>query len=684
MELTPLAARRQRRRPRWRAGGVAVLVLGLAGTPSCGPGRDGERATPSVAAGPESQSDEHSGEKVTLSPTAVPDTHEMMRVDMQTERHPADGGGRAWLEGAKTAPAAHRVGSRGRFEIVYEAGPLGVAEGGAVYLQVSPFWGWDPPQARYRDAPGYSEVSTTAEGVALELDDSSLQLLVIVVGGRALAAGEQIRIVYGAGEAGARIDSYAEAESRFFIAVDGDGDGVRSLIAESPALDVVAGPASRLNLALPSTARPGETVRLVLAALDRAGNAGSPESGEIVFVDPPAGLVLPERVSLEPGQRGRRTIEFAVRQPGVFRLLALGRGGLEGLVGKSNPLVVRAELPHLLWGDLHGHSQLSDGTGTPEQYYDYARNVAGLDVSALTDHDHWGMRFLDATPAMWQRIERAAKQYHEPGRFVTLPGYEWTSWLHGHRHVLYFSDEGDVFSSMDPRYETPSQLWQALAGRPALTFAHHSAGGPIATNWSFAPDPQLEPVTEIVSVHGSSEASDSPGRIYSAVPGNFVRDVLGFGYRLGFIGSGDGHDGHPGLAQLAGGGQGGGLAAIQSESTTRQGVLAALRARRVYATNGPRIFLSVTIDGHPMGSILSAPAGASGGGQQLAIEVVATAPIDRVDLIRDGPMVTLPGEGRLEWSHQREIPRLAPGEFHYVRVIQEDGGAAWSSPIFGP
>ena len=63
---------------------------------------------------------------------------------------------------------------------------------------------------------------------------------------------------------------------------------------------------------------------------------------------------------------------------------------------------------------------------------------------------------------------------------------------------------------------------------------------PIATNWNYPPDPELEPVTEIVSVHGSSEAADSPGLIYKPVFGNFVRETLADrGYVLGFVGSGD-------------------------------------------------------------------------------------------------------------------------------------------------
>ena len=68
--------------------------------------------------------------------------------------------------------------------------------------------------------------------------------------------------------------------------------------------------------------------------------------------------------------------------------------------------------------------------------------------------------------------------------------------------------------------------------------------------------------------------------------------------------------------------------------------------------------------------------------QQLVIEVVASAPLERVDVIRSGHTVTLPGDEMLQFEHTREIPRLMPGEYHYVRVVQQDGGAAWSSPIY--
>ena len=236
---------------------------------------------------------------------------------------------------------------------------------------------------------------------------------------------------------------------------------------------------------------------------------------------------------------------------------------------------------------------------------------------------------------------------------------------------------------MEPRYESPLQLWQALAdgGWEALTFAHHSAGGPIPTNWDIPPDPRFEPVTEIVSIHGNSEAEGAPNMIYSPLAGNFVRDALARGYRLGFIGSGDHHDGHPGTYQETP--PQGGLAAIIAEERTREAVLAALRERRVYATNGPRMLLRVGLGAHHMGSIV--PASPSGKlTEEMFVQVIAQAPLARVEIVRSGELVggELFEKGELETMLKFRIADLEPNEYVYVRVVQEDYGMAWSSPIY--
>ncbi|MEE9562535.1 MAG: CehA/McbA family metallohydrolase [Thermoanaerobaculia bacterium] len=610
------------------------------------------------------------------SPSARPEIVETLREDLALERHPSDGGGRAWLEGGSGDPAtAVTAGHTGRWSVVYETGPLGIAEGGWIFFQAPPFWHWSMPQGFDPEQLGFTLVTTEAEGVELAPATIDQQLLAIEVRGRALEPGEQVRIVYGAGPTGALADRYAEHRSRFWVAVDGNGDGIRGPVADQLWVDVLGGPPARLVLTLPSTALPGETVDLTIAVLDRFGNLSRDFTGEIALSGPASDLGLPSKVGFAAEDEGTRGVEITFVEEGIYRIEAVGA---DGLAAASNPLMVAGGVDRILWGDLHGHSNLSDGTGTPEDYFRYARDVAALDVVSLTDHDHWGMEPLALHPEIWEQITTEVELFNQPEELVTLLGYEWTNGIHGHRHVLFFQDHGELFDSIDPEFDTPDELWAALRGQQALTVAHHSAGGPIATNWKYLPDPELEPVTEIVSVHGSSEAMDSPAVIYSPVPGNFVRDVLDSGVRFGFIGSGDSHDGHPGLAHLNG--PSGGLAAILSQGLTREDILTAIRRRRVYATNGPRIILRVSLGELGMGSVLEAGPHAP---DRLKVFVAAPEPLERLDLIRSGAVaVTVPGDGQRTFSWQHQLEDLRPGEYVYVRAIQVDGGAAWSSPIF--
>lgn len=656
-----------------------------------------------------------------LSPNAKLDVHLMALAESGIEPSPGDGEGRAWLVSTRPMPAASgerpptppgspaegrerpslEVASYHRFEIRFEVGPQGIDEGGLLFLIPEAFWHWSDAQSRDPRAPGYTTASARSAGVGLEPVGSDATFRVT---GRALAPGEQIDFVYGAGEVGARIDRYAERDAEIMIAVDADGDGFRGWIEQSARVDVHARPGAGIVAFGPPEIAPGEAFEITTSILDPIGNralwpdatldaSGASlgafrirvlEDSDLGLADPSSSIEVqsdfaaPKRITLRPAP-GEGTLRLAIE----------GRAALSGFDFTLPPIVVRESTTRLVWGDLHGHSRFSDGTGTAEDYFGYARDVARLDVVALTDHDHWGPRPLDAHPEAAARILQTARELHAPGRFVTLPGYEWTSWLYGHRHVLYFEDrfadwgtDGalPIFSSIDPDTDRPDELWTALRGRRALTFAHHSAGEPVAVDWSHRPDPELEPLTEIVSVHGSSEALDAPLPVRGGIPGYFVRDVLLAGERLGFIGSGDSHDGHPGLAQIASGGAG--LAGLFTTALDRESLLDAMRARRTFATNGIRPFLEVTIDETPMGGSLVSGADS----HTLRIRYEATAPIERVDLIRSGRIAALDSpEDRPHGQSLRlvrTIPGLAPGEFHYVRILQEDGGTAWSSPIF--
>jgi len=64
------------------------------------------------------------------------------------------------------------------------------------------------------------------------------------------------------------------------------------------------------------------------------------------------------------------------------------------------------------YGSLHNHTNVSDGTGTPDQAYKYARDVAGLDFFGLADHSN----LMSSTE--WTAIKNAANLHNRDGELL--------------------------------------------------------------------------------------------------------------------------------------------------------------------------------------------------------------------------------------------------------------------------
>ena len=66
--------------------------------------------------------------------------------------------------------------------------------------------------------------------------------------------------------------------------------------------------------------------------------------------------------------------------------------------------------------------------------------------------------------------------------------------------------------------------------------------------------------------------------------------------------------------------------------------------------------------------------------------ILAEQPISHVDVIRSGTIVESisVSDDKILFRLEREIEPLEDGEYLYIRIVQIDGGAAWSSPFFGP
>ena len=244
---------------------------------------------------------------------------------------------------------------------------------------------------------------------------------------------------------------------------------------------------------------------------------------------------------------------------------------------------------------------------------------------------------------------------------------------------MYYRDgNGPVFSSLDERSGTPEELWKHLEPYEAMTIAHHVGGGPVATNWEMVPGPQ-EWLVEICSIHGSSEYYGAEACIYRPVKGAFVRDALLRGYRLGIIGSGDTHDGHPGRRTV--GAAVSGLLGVYSPELTREAVWEAFRRRHVYATSGPKIVLNFRVADAPMGSEVKW-AGTKGP-IPVALRVLGCEDIKAIEIIRDGETVCrAKGESVFALFSWKDTEPLTGTHSYYARVVQNDGNMAWSSPVW--
>jgi hypothetical protein len=578
-----------------------------------------------------------------------------------------DGQGSAVLKPSGPVP----VDSNMDFKLVFTVGESGIVAGGFVMLQVPPWWGWSQPQITYPDAPGYTMVETSFTDPSLQIYTLPLKRVVVFSRNRSFSPGEKITFNYG----NARVDRFAETEELFQVFVDADGDGHSACIANPPAMSIIAQAPSRLSVTSPSQVVPGKPIEVRAAPLDVRGSWSGFSSGEYTLTVIRDGLTADTLMLRANGGEKTITFQYVPDMSGVYFFQVDGPSGLKG---ESNVMLSREGIPKLklFFGDIHGHSRMSDGTGTPEDYYLFARTVSGLDIAALTDHADHGT--IPIKGKAWSRIKNAANDAYEPGRFVTFLGFEWTNWQYGHRNVYYRDGNGPVFRSVDIESDTPQKLWNMLKSYESMTVAHHVGGGPVATDWDVEPGLN-EWLVEISSIHGTSEYYGGEAGIYRPVKGAFVRDALLRGYKLGIIGSGDTHDGHPGKrtrdAAVSG------ILGVYSPELTREAVWTAFKRRHVYATSGPKIILNFHVADSPMGSEITWAA--SRGAVPLSVRAIGCDDIVSVEIIRNGEKIFDEKGGSVSIYFLLEDPHPNPGtSWYYARVLQKDGNIAWSSPVW--
>jgi len=479
------------------------------------------------------------------------------------------------------------------------------------------------------------------------------------------------------------------------------------------------------ELVVPSRVTTDETVSGTLSLWDEYVRLLEEEDRTFAVDSTDPDATYPETVSVGPDDEGVRSITgVAFETPGVQYLTLSPVGDDRTFV--SNPVQVFADDPEyrLYWGDIHLHSQYSDGAGRMSRGFRFGREVMDLDVVAYTDHDTMGF-FIP--PSLQRRrmhrryfdeMKTVTERFHDPGEFVTLFGYEWTKQPNVGGHInVYFEgvEEAELFDSMAPETNRYEKLWRRLrewreeTGNEVLTIPHHPAEEMYPFDFSAVDyDDEMAPLVEIHSQWGNSERPGSEGNPKPLqmgqgeieTPGHYVQDAHELGYRVGVMGSSDFHAPRPGrsnihppahlpsLSDIARDGIGwghiwriweegsypGGLTGFYAPELTREAVFDALRSRRVYATSQPhRIVAEFAVDGTAVGeSDSTVVLDSSDAERTVSYTVAGTAPLSRVTVVRNNE----------DWHVERgtDDPGADLGAYTTETTVADDDpvtGMAW-------
>ncbi|HZZ43573.1 MAG TPA: DUF3604 domain-containing protein [Tepidisphaeraceae bacterium] len=509
------------------------------------------------------------------------------------------------------------AGSTGTWTITLTVGSAGIDEGGTIKLAQRFASDFDAPQFDRPADPAYTTIRLNAEDPHAKLrprydrkghDRPWMNCIVLDVYDGSLSPGDAITITLGdtsGGSPGMRAQTFQETAHEFRLLVDPTNACRPRPIAKSPTVPIIAGDPVELVCTLPTQAELNQPIRIHLKGQDKWGNP----------TPAPAGVKL-EWVGSGAAAISNLTLTFQSPGTGVVRASSF----------TSNPITCHATLTkyNKYWGDLHAQSDATVGTGSEEEYFTFARDVAALDFCSHQGND-FQVRDQD-----WKKLNDVIRTFHKDHSFVAFPGWEWSgnSTVGGDRNVWYLEEDMPLFRSSHWQIDQPEttlspadtadDLFERCRELPAdkVLLGSH-VGGRFADIRKFF-DQDLGPLVELVSCWGVFE-----WMLWDAFDKNYI---------VGVMCNSDGHKGRPG-AEGPGAGQFGipnGLTCVLAEEQTRASIFKALKSRRCYGTTGARIDLDFTINDHPMGSVLTnAPVSSS-----LLTEIRGTAPLIFIDIYR--------------------------------------------------
>ena len=353
----------------------------------------------------------------------------------------------------------------------------------------------------------------------------------------------------------------------------------------------------------------------------------------------------------------------------------------------------------LYFGQLHSHTQYSDGAGSLDAALDYVKNLpesANVQFVAFTDHSN----YFDTTGAAnpegalydmslasassqetWNSYRSSVAAFNEAnaGSLVALAGFEMT-WSGGPGHINTFNTPGIVsrnnstlnnktdYAGMRAYYALLSQQ----EGADSLSQFNHP-GNTFGTFGDFAFwDPVIDSRMYMVEA-GNGEGQIGAGGYYPSY--EYYTMALDKGWHLAPTNNQDNHKGRWGNANDA-------RDVILTDDFSEEGIYDALRAMRMYATEDKNLEIGYTVNGMLLGSSLTEVP------EKLNIHVTVNDP-DASDSISKVEVIVNSGKTAYTWD---DPAVLATGDlsvtldpdysYYYIRVTQGDGDLAVTAPVW--
>ena len=342
-------------------------------------------------------------------------------------------------------------------------------------------------------------------------------------------------------------------------------------------------------------------------------------------------------------------------------------------------------------GEMHGHTNLSDGKPDIDTYFRNIRDIAKLDFTAISDHDHGGVgkpTLWAGSPSKWDLIRQKVKEYNEPGKFSTLLAYERDSYPFYNNMVIYFRDhDGELIRGARDGELTEAELRDILAREDVLAVPHDTYAFSAGCDFLTLDPALILPMIEIYSRADAAEYMDHPASAQViACEGGYWQDALRRGAKMGVIGGSDDHSGLNGQVVEAKGypGMYPGVTGVWAEENTTSAIFDAIRAKRTFAfmmgrpegEMGGRMEIDFRINGHWMGETITRP---EHGELTIYFHVKADTPIQSVTLVKNCRNYV-----RLRSAQDRifDYHQESDSDCYYLRVALQDGRYGWTSPIW--